>query len=466
MFSKIIKKFIKRYKCRAGYGEFLNIAIPLIISTGLTSVQQFINRMFLSWHSQVELAASLPAGLLNFTIMGLFIGTISYVDVFVAQYYGKEDYSKIGPAVWQAVYMSFIGAFILFILSFFSGPIFTLIGHDPEIMKYEIIYFQFLCYGAFPVIASTAFAGFYAGQGKTKVIVLVNLAAIVFNVIFDYIFIFGKFGFASMGIKGAGIATLISSFIMLFIYVLLILRKNNAMLFNTKIFNLDFEFMNRLFKYGFANGVQLFFDIFGWTFFIFMIGKIGITALTATTILININMLVFMPLIGLGITTAIMVGQNLGRNNVFLAERSVYSGFHIALLHSCLVILTYVFFMDYLVYFFVEGYTGTVIAELKPVINNLLVFLIIYAFCDPVCFIVSFAIKGAGDTAFVMKTLILSALGIVVIPLYLLNSVFNIHNVYLYWSIMLSYSVTITVIFVLRYYGGKWKDMRVIEMNQ
>lgn len=197
-----------------------------------------------------------------------------------------------------------------------------------------------------------------------------------------------------------------------------------------------------------------------------MIGKIGITALTATTILININMLVFMPLIGLGITTAIMVGQNLGRNNVFLAERSVYSGFHIALLHSCLVILTYVFFMDYLVYFFVEGYTGTVIAELKPVINNLLVFLIIYAFCDPVCFIVSFAIKGAGDTAFVMKTLILSALGIVVIPLYLLNSVFNIHNVYLYWSIMLSYSVTITVIFVLRYYGGKWKDMRVIEMNQ
>lgn len=466
MFKKLIKKIINRYKGQAGYGEFLNIAIPLIISTGLTSVQQFINRMFLSWHSQVELAASLPAGLLNFTIMGLFIGTISYVDVFVAQYYGKEDYSKIGPAVWQAVYMSFIGAAFLFILSFFSGNIFALIGHESEIMKYEIIYFKFLCYGAFPIIASTAFAGFYAGQGKTKIIVLVNLTAILFNVIFDYILIFGKFGFDSMGIKGAGIATAMSSVIMTAIYVFLILGKNNAMLFNTKKFGIDFDFMKRLFKYGFANGVQLFFDIFGWTFFIFMIGKIGITALTATTILININMLVFMPLIGLGITTSILVGQNLGKNNVFLAERSVYSGFHIALFHSLLVILSYIFFMDYLVYFFVEGYTGAVIAQLKPIISNLMIFLIIYAFCDPICFIFSFAIKGAGDTTFVMKTLILSALGIVVIPLYLLNSVFNIHNVYLYWSIMLSYSITITVLFVLRYGTGKWKDMRVIETNQ
>jgi MATE family multidrug resistance protein len=122
--------------------------------------------------------------------------------------------------------------------------------------------------------------------------------------------------------------------------------------------------------------------------------------------------------------------------------------------------------MGYLVVPFLKGYSYILINQLHPIIFNLLIFLIIYAICDPICFIFSFAIKGAGDTAFVMKTLVISAISIVVIPLYILNSVFDINNLYLYWSIMLSYSITITIVFVLRYNTGKWQRMSVIETNQ
>lgn len=465
MIKKIFLKFIKRYKCKAGYGEFLNIAVPLIICTGMISIQQFINRMFLSWHSQIDLAASLPAGVLNFTIMSLFVGTVSYVDVFIAQYYGREDYEKIGPAVWQGVYLAVAGAAVLLLISFFSKDIFGIINHNHDVMIKEISYFKILCYGAFPALACSSFSGFYAGQGKTKIIVLINIVTITINCILDYILIFGKLGFPNLGIKGAGIATIISSFIMMVIYIVLITSKNNDGLFSTRNIRIDFSFLKRLWNYGFANGIQFFFDMAGFTFFVFVIGKIGTLALTASTIVLNINMLMFMPVLGLGMTTSIMVAQNLGRNNTFLAVRSVYSALHIAFVHVLFVISCYLFLADFFIAPFLKDYPPELYNQIYPICITLLQFLAVYAVGDPICIIFSFAIKGAGDTAFVMKTLILSVLCVIIIPLTVIILIFKLGGLYTSWTILTTNIIVLAVSFFLRYRTGKWKRMRVINQN-
>ena len=80
--------------------------LSLILSTGSWAVQHFVDRMFLAWYSAEAIAAAMPAGLLNFAIMSFFIGTASYVGTFVAQYYGAGVKARIGPAVWQGVYLS------------------------------------------------------------------------------------------------------------------------------------------------------------------------------------------------------------------------------------------------------------------------------------------------------------------------------------------------------------------------
>ncbi len=78
----------ERWHSEGGYRQFLVIAFPLILSTGALSVQHFVDRMFLSWYSPEAIAAAMPAGMLNFCIMSLFIGTAGYVNTFVAQYFG------------------------------------------------------------------------------------------------------------------------------------------------------------------------------------------------------------------------------------------------------------------------------------------------------------------------------------------------------------------------------------------
>jgi MATE family multidrug resistance protein len=80
-----IKIVIKdRWERQNGYRQILVIAIPLILSTGSWSVKLFVDRVLLSWYSSDALAAALPAGMLNFALMSLFIGTAGYTSTFVA----------------------------------------------------------------------------------------------------------------------------------------------------------------------------------------------------------------------------------------------------------------------------------------------------------------------------------------------------------------------------------------------
>ncbi|MDR1695796.1 MAG: MATE family efflux transporter [Endomicrobium sp.] len=460
----IFKYISRRWNSKGGYLEFLKIALPLIISTGAGSIQSFINRFFLAWHSQEAFAASLPAGTLNFSIMSIFIGTLSYVDVFVSQYYGKKEYRSIGPSVWQSFHLSFFGAFIILFISFFSEQIFNFAGHSPEVIAEEIKYFRVLCYGALPALAAAALSGFYAGRGKTKVVLYVNITGILINIIFDYILIFGNFGFPKLGIEGAAMASIIGSVTMTVILILLITSKKNNKIYNTKMLKPDFDFIKRLLKFGFPNGVQFFFDMAGFTFFIFVIGHLGTVELSATNIALNINLLAFMPLVGCGITTSILVGQYLGRNKASAAQICVQTAMHVVYAYVTVVILAFIFIPGVFIYPFSKGSEALIIDQVKPLAVNLLRFVALYSLFDPMNIIFSSAIKGAGDTAFVMKLLAVSSVFAVAIPVYLIVIVFKL-GLYTGWSVFVVYVLVLAVSFYLRYKTGKWKRMRVIKMD-
>ena len=80
----------------------------------------------------------------------------------------------------------------------------------------------------------------------------------------------------------------------------------------------------------------------GITLFILIIGRLGTDSLAATNIAFNVNTIAFMPMIGLGITVSVLVGQYLGMNNPERAEYSVYSGLHLAIAYMGTIALLYV----------------------------------------------------------------------------------------------------------------------------
>ncbi len=456
-------KIKQRYSAVAGYRELLTIAIPLILSTSAWSIQHFVDRMFLTWYSPESIAAAMPAGIFNFSIMTLFIGTASYINTFVAQYFGAGQYRHIGPIVWQGIYIAIIGGIFHLLLIPMATPVFNFIGHAPAIRELEIVYFRILCLGAFPAIASSAFSGFFSGRGKTWPLMWINISATLTNIVFDYLLIFGNGGFPEMGIRGAAIATVLSGCVSLIIYLSIIIRPSfchtycllSGIRWNSLL-------LKRLIYYGFPNGVQFFIDAAGFTVFLFIVGRLGRDALAATNITFNINSLAFMPMMGFGVAVSVMVGQYLGKNRPDLAQKSAYSGFHITFLYMSVMIALYLGYPTLFIKPFMAGSTGDEMAAIRKIVLLLIRFVAIYSLFDTLNIIFAAAIKGAGDTRFVMRMLSILSAVLLIIPSYLALIVWK-QSIYIGWIIITVYISSLGIGFYLRFLGGKWKSMRVIE---
>jgi MATE family multidrug resistance protein len=459
----LLKKFTHRWHYESGYREVLTIAIPLILSTSAWTVQHFVDRMFLTWYSPETIAAAMPAGILHFTIMSLFIGTIGYVSTFVAQYYGAKQFEKIGGAMWQGIYLSILGGLGFFALIPLAEPLFRFIGHDEIVRQYEVIYFQVLCYGAIPAISASALSGFFAGLGRTWPVMWINVIATSVNLVLDYAMIFGKWGFPEMGIRGAAIATVIAQYVGMLAYVVWLFRRKYDRGYHTlRGWRFDWTICKRLLRFGAPSGIQFFIDIMGITVFILLMGRLGTTNLAATNIAFNINTLAFMPMIGFAIAVSVLVGQHLGNNRPDLAERGVYSGFHITLLYMGSIAVFYVLAPKVILMAYAAQADPATFAEIQRLVIVLLRFVAVYSLFDSLNLIFASAIKGAGDTRFVMLAILCLSIGVLIIPSYVALIVMNA-SVYVGWTIATLYISLMGIVFYIRYLGGKWKAMRVIE---
>ncbi len=392
-----------RWNGPGGYREVLVIAIPLILSTATWSIQHFVDRMFLTWYSPEAIAAAMPAGMLNFSMTSIFMGTAGYLSTFVAQYYGAKRYHRIGPALWQGVYVSLLGGLVIVCAIPFAEPVFRLVGHSPLVQQDEVAYFQILCLGGGAYSASYALSGFFSGRGKTWPVLWVNAATTVVNLVLDYALIFGHWGFPELGIRGAGIATVVAGvFSLLMFFVLLCSGSNNDTFHTIKGWRLERDLFVRLLRYGFPSGVQFFLEMAGFTAFVLLVGRLGIASLAATNIAFNINTLAFMPMIGCGIAISVLVGQYLGGDKPDRAQLAVYSGFHLTLVYMISIAAAYVLVPDVFVAPFALRADPAEFSEIYGYSIILLRFVAVYSVFDTMNIIFCSAIKGAGDTRYVM----------------------------------------------------------------
>ena len=452
-----------RWHEEAGYREVLIVAFPLILSTGSWSIQQFIDRMFLTWYSPKSIAAAAPAGMLNFTVMSIFIGAAAYVSAFVAQYYGSGRSDRTGPSLWQGIYLSVFAGLIMLAVIPFTGIVFDFIGHESSVRALEKDYFIVLCFGGFPAVASSAFSGFFSGRGETWPVMWINTAATAVNIIFDYLLIFGHFGFPEMGIKGAAWATVLSAVSSFLIYFYLCSRPVYETEFKTLSgWKFDAPLFKRLLKFGIPNGAHLFLDVAGFTIFLLLVGRLGTDFLAASNIATNINTLAFMPMIGLGIAITVLTGQYLGADKPEIAEKAAYSGLHLSLFYMTTIAFMFFFLPQIFLYPFSAGISGSDFTRINSITVVLLKFVAVYSLFDSLTIVFSSAIKGAGDTRFVM--LVMGALSLLMldIPSYVAFEIFDA-GIYTGWSIASFYIIFLGVVFYLRFKGGKWKKMRVIE---
>lgn len=459
----MLTAFQSRWRQAAGYRQLIKVAFPLILSTGSISVMLFIDRMLLSWASTENIAAVLPAGILNWAFLCPFFGTALYTSTFVAQYVGARKFDRVGAAVWQGLYLSLVGAILMPLLAPFADEIFAFIGHAPEIQELEVTYFRILNFCAIFFLFNTVFSCFFSGRGKAWTIVWANIVLTLLNTALDYALIFGNWGFPEMGIAGAGWATMASSAIVTLLYAYLVMRQKNETVFATRSnWRLDKDLCRRMIRFGSPSGVHFFLDVIGVTVFMLLIGRIGTLELAGTNITHQIHLLGLLPLVGLGIANSVLVGQHQGAGRSDLAERTTYSALQLAFIYNALVSAAYLFAPYIFIYPFLIGRDEAPSAELIALCVDLLKFVAAFTLFESLVILSSSALKGAGDTKFVMNTLAFTSILLMIVPSYLVIEVFEL-PVYYAWGCLAVNIMIVGGIFFIRFRSGKWKAINVID---
>jgi len=445
-----------------GAGELLKVAYPLILSTASHTIMQFINRVFLAHYSPDALAACVPAGILSFTFLCFFMGTATYTNAFVSQYYGRGKAASVSVAVWQGVWLALASGLVLLLLTPLGLYIIDHSGHEAAVRALERPYFAILNYfSGFPVL-NTALAAFFIGRGKTKVAMGVNIAGNALCLLLSWLLIFGVGPFPELGIKGAGYAAAAGQILMTGIYLYLIFSAYNRRRFRTlRLVGVHRAMFVRLVKYGAPNGVGFFLDVASFGAFIFIIGGIDKTSLAASNIIASINMLAFMPVIGLGLASLTLVGKYIGMHKPDVAMRVAYNSAKIAGAYALGLGLLFVTVPGLFINLFGSGSSADyaqILARSRPLMKVLAVFI----FFDAIAIIFSDALRGAGDTRFQMIGASAAA-WLLFVPgvWYIIHRAGGelIHA----WAWGGFYVFLLAVFFTLRFRSGLWRKIDILK---
>lgn len=454
----------KRWHQPFGYKDVLKIGLPLVVSMGSTTLMEFTDRVFLSHYSLDTIAAATPATLAHLVMLLFFLGVVSYANVFIAQYVGAGKHEKVGTVLWQAIWFALFGSIILASAYFIAKPLFSFVGHGENVMNLQITYFQILTVGSGFALMASALSCFFSGRGITRPIMIVNILAVLINIPLDYALIFGFGPLPKLGIAGAGLATVSAWIMQMLMFGYLIFTKRNDATFAVfRARTFDKKIFKSMMCYGFPAGINMFFELMAFTFFVFVVGNIGKVELAASNIIFAINSIFFIPLMGLGIAVSTMVGQAMGRGNPDEAVRATRNTAHVALVWTVLLTTLFVVVPELFINIFEpsgEGAEGFV--EIKELSKILLRFVVIYCIFDTVYIIYSGAVKGAGDTKFIMWGIGVLGLSALALPIYVAVIVFDL-GIWWSWIILSFYIVSLGALAYWRYSQGVWKSMSVVD---
>jgi MATE family multidrug resistance protein len=457
---------------KTAIAEVWRVAMPLMVSTGTFSLVLFADRTLLLKYDGTSMSAAMTGGNLFWVLVCLPVGIASMTGAIVSQYVGAGKPDQIGRFLWQSVWISFSFAPLFAAIAYYAPWIFQAAGQPDSLIEADSIYLRILMIGAVGQVIETALSGFFSGTERTGTIMWVSIASGLINLLIDYVLIFGMLGFPSMGIAGAAIASVISFWFKVVVYAWLLMRPQYESRYRFKAgFGWDRAKLLNLVFFGFPTGLMYLTEAGGFTVMVLRIGTLGDVPLRATTMVINFNMIAFIPLIGVSIAASVLVGRHLTETGPKRAAQSVRAALVIGLVYSGVWMIAFLTLGDVMMslYELNSGDDDSVIAiELA---RGLLGFVAIYVVLDAMQLILAGALRGAGDTWFVLfggitASAVALSIGFAFEPSDGEPSdggpIGNI-GLHWWWTVLALWVCLLAVLMAIRFATGQWKKMRMVE---
>lgn len=455
----LIKTSEKSYQ-PGGLAELLVMALPMIVSNACDTLMIFADRLFLARVSAEAMNAALGAGTTYFLVTTFFLGLIGYSTALVAQYFGAKRPGFCSVAFTQALIIALIATPIIFLMRPLVNFYFNSVGLSEIQLPLQLEYFNVVCYAALFSMLRPAFAGFFTGTGRTKIVMIATLIAMVVNIIANYVLIFGKCGFPALGVTGAALGTIIGMFCSTMVYIWAYMGKTNRMTYQVaQSFKFVPLIMKKLLRYGSPTGLEFLLSMIAFNGIVMVFHSQGDVVATALTIMFNWDLVAFLPLIGLEISVMSMVGRYMGAQTPGLAKKSAYSGLKLGSIYCFIMLVAFLVFPQALVNMFAND-SDPVFVAATPIAVDMLRIAGIYVMANAFMVIFTGVLRGAGDTLWPMGFAIAVNWAALASTFVLLH----IFNTSAQWA-WLSFAVLFVLCsfaYLWRFKKGKWQQLRII----
>ncbi len=448
---------------RGSLSECARIAWPLVLAMTGNALMLFVDRMFLSRYGAASIQAALPAGLVAFMVVALLQNVVAYSGTFVAQYSGAGARAACARAAGQGLWLALLCVPLLLLSVPVGFWLFDWVGHAPEVLAEEKRYYLTLAFANMALPFGAALSGFFAGRGRTRLVMAANLAGNAANIVLDPLLIWGWGPVPEMGIAGAGVATAVGQWLIALILAAATLRephfatrrrRNVALAWKTPL-------ALRIVRFGVPNGGHVLLDVGTFTVFTFVTGWLPQLEFAASNIAFAINQLVFAPLMGIGMAAGIVVGQRMGEGDAEGAARGGRNALLLGWLYVLLCVAVIGGLHGPILRLFYPAHAPFDYAAYHALGRTLIAIFLAWAFFDVLNIVLGGALKGAGDTRFVVWWV-----GGVAVLLWM-PALFLCYwlgcHVAVLWLTMLGYVMVAGGGLLARFLLGRWKALRLLE---
>ena len=435
--------------------ELFRLALPMVVSQSAFALMVFTDRLFMSRIDAVHIASALGGGVTFFVTISFFMGMISYATALVAQYYGSGQFAKCPRVVTQGILIALFCQPLLLIIALLAGNLFGMMGHVPEQVELERQYYFVLMAGSFFTLVKTCIASYFSGIAKTRVVMISDVFGVLINVPLSYALIFGAWGLPELGIRGAALGTVIATVCAIAVYALFYTTHVHRLRFSVgRSLVFDSGILRRYVRLGLPSGFELFVGAATFNLFLLLFQSYGVNEGAAMAIVFNWDMLNYVPLVGMNIAVTSMIGRCVGAGDMTRTNEVIAAGFLLAVGYSVLLGAGFIVFRWELMNIFATP-TGdfTPIAELG---SQMMVGLATYVLADAAILIASGALRGAGDTRWLMNTsMLLHAL--MLVSQVLIIKVLEFGPMASWWAFVVML-LALALIYMRRLLGNTWRQ--------
>ncbi len=308
--------------------ETIKLSGPVVIGQLGIILTGVIDNMMVGWVSYEHLSASSLANGIFFILVVIAMGITNAISPLVAEADATLNHESSSGYLRQSVWLAVGSSLITMLLMEVSIWIMPYLGQPEMDVVLGSSYLRWIYLSVPPMIIFLVYKGYTDGLSKTRVAMIVTILGLLFNALANWVLIFGKWGFPRLELDGAGIATLVTRILMLFVLVLVVHRAKPSLglRLTSGSWRLHWGTVKRILSIGLPSGFQLFFEVGAFAGAVIIIGWIGPESRSAHQIVLNLSSVTYMVVVGVAAGASIRVGNAKGRQDLAEARAAGNAG--------------------------------------------------------------------------------------------------------------------------------------------